>query len=100
MKSAVAHLLRFMRLEGLILTDTLYRPSAIQNELADFTNHLRGVCGLAANTVVSRRQWVGRFLTHQFSPETMNVAALVPSDLHDFVKTCCSGFQPGTVGVV
>jgi site-specific recombinase XerD len=100
MRSALAHLLRFMRAGGLIQAEESRWPSEIDNELTTFTNHLRHVCGLADNTVISRRQWVGRFLTHQFPHGGINVAALGPNDIHGFVKACCVGCQPGTAGVV
>ena len=100
MRAALRHLLRPLRADGVIAAKVQTYPLAIRDEIEAFTNHLRQVCGLAANTVVSRRQWVGRFLAHQFLHESIDVAALGPNDPHDFVKTQCVGFQPGTVGVV
>lgn len=100
MGSALAHLLRFMRAGGLIQAEASRCPSEIDNELTAFTNHLRHVCGLADNTVISRRQWVGRFLAHQFPHGGINVAELGPNDIHGFIEVCCAGCQPGTAGVV
>ncbi len=41
-------------------------PAHIAAELVSFCRYATEVCGLASATLVSRQQWIGRFLTHQF----------------------------------
>jgi len=58
------------------------------------------VGGLAPATLVSRRQWIGRFLTDRFPKGSVEVSRLRPKDIRDFFTAQCRGYRPGTANVV
>jgi site-specific recombinase XerD len=72
----------------------------IATELQEFCRYARDVCGLAAATLVSRRQWVGRFLTHRFPKNRIDFSQLRPRDIQDFFTAQCQAYRPGTAHVV
>jgi len=99
-RAALRRLLRVLRAEGVISFPASPFSPAVRDDLEAFSRYLRQVCGLANNTVISRRQWIARFLGHQFPDASVNVAALTPGDLSGYLTTQCAGFQPGSVRVV
>ncbi len=99
-RSALRHLLKALRLKGTIAPPAPRISAPLGADLDAFSAYMRQVCGLAENTVISRRLWVARFLQHQFSTAPFDIAELTPGDLSGFVTTQCAGFQPGSVRVV
>jgi hypothetical protein len=71
-RPALAHLLHVLREEGNLSGPRSF-PPLVQEELERFDIHLDSVCGVAANTRVSRRQWVGKFLTDQFGSAPVDI---------------------------
>ncbi len=99
-RSALRHLLKALRLKGAIAPPAPQISPPIRADLDAFSDCMRQVCGLADNTVISRRQWVARFLQHHFSATPVDIAALTPGDFIGFVTAQYAGFQPGSVRVV
>jgi integrase/recombinase XerD len=50
--------------------------------------------------LISRRQWIGRFLTHIFPSGGLDFSRLGPKGIRDFFATQCQGYQPGSTQVV
>lgn len=100
MRAALGHLVRFLRADGVIAPKSSGFPSTVESELLAFTGYLRDVCGLAPNTVISRRQWAGRVLAHLFPDRAIDIQQIEPRRLGEFMRSVCSGFEPGTVKVV
>jgi len=72
----------------------------IDAELRGFCEYANEVCGLAPATLVSRRQWIGRFLTEQFPKRSIDFSQLLPKHIRDFFTRQCQGYRPGTAQVV
>jgi integrase/recombinase XerD len=72
----------------------------VDAELREFCRYAAEVCGLASATLVSRRQWIGRFLTDQFPKRSIRFSRLRPTHLRDFFTRQCRGYRPGTAQVV
>jgi hypothetical protein len=64
--SALRHLQAILRAIGSIPPALPSFPSFVISELRDYCDFANDVCGLAPATLISRRQWIGRFLTHIF----------------------------------
>jgi site-specific recombinase XerD len=75
-------------------------PAHVERELWEYCDYASGVCGLAPATLISRRQWIGRFLAHQFPKGGINVSRLLPKQIVDFFTSQCQGYRPGTAQVV
>lgn len=75
-------------------------PAHIATELSSFCRYAGDVCGLAAATLVSRRQWIGRFLTDQFPNGRVDFSRVRPRDIRDFFTAQCQTYRPGTAQVV
>ena len=56
--------------------------------------------GLAPATLVSRCQWIGRFLTYTFPAGGLDLSRLGPKRIRDFFAAKCQGFKPGSAQVV
>ena len=69
-------------------------------ELQKFCVYASDVCGLAPATLISRRQWIGRFLAHQFPKGSIEVSRLSPKQIRDFFSSQCRGYRPGTAQVI
>ena len=98
--SALRHLLAILHAAGFL---SLVRPSFpdfINSELETYCGYAVNVCGLAPATLISRRQWIGRFLAHVFPTADLLLSRLGPKDIRDFFTTQCHGYQPGTAQVV
>ncbi len=82
------------------------RPPAVQftahvdTELQGFCGYANEVCGLAPATLVSRRQWIGRFLSNQFPKGSVDFSRLLPKNIRDFFTRQCHGYRPGTAQAV
>jgi len=75
-------------------------PAHIATELREFCRYARDVCGLAPATLVSRRQWIGRFLIRRFPKDRIDFSRLRPRDMQDFFTAQCQAYRPGTAHVV
>ncbi len=98
--SALRHLLAILRASGRIPPAPLSFPHFIIGELQEFCDYANDVCGLAPATLVSRRQWIGRFLAHVFPAGIVDFSRLGPKEVRHFFVAQCQGYQPGSAQVV
>jgi len=98
--SALRNLQTILRATGSISAAPPSFPAFIISELRDYCDFANDVCGLAPATLISRRQWIGRFLTHIFPSRGLDFLRLGPKDVRDFFATQCQGYQPGSTQVV
>jgi len=97
-RSALNHLLTI--LGDTRLASEVKLSARLDTELREFCEYASDVCGLAPATLISRRQWIGRFLAHQFPKGCVNVSRLAPKKIRDFFTSQCQGYRPGTAQVV
>ena len=69
-------------------------------ELREYCAYASDICGLASATLISRRQWIGRFLAYQFPKGCVKFSRLAPKHVRDFFTSQCQGYRPGTAQVV
>ena len=98
--SALRHLLAILRAAGRIPPAPPSFSSFIISELQDYCDYANDVCGLAPATLISRRQWIGRFLTHIFPAGGLDFSRLGSKEIRDFFAAQCQGYQPGSAQVV
>ena len=98
--SALHHLQAILRATGGILPAQPSFPNFVISELQAYCDHASDVCGLAHATLISRRKWVGRFLTQAFPAGGLDYSRLGPKGIRDFFAAQCQGFQPGSAQVV
>lgn len=98
--SALRHLQAILRATGSIPPAPPSFPDFIISELRDYYDFANDVCGLAPATLISRRQWIGRFLTHIFPSGGLDFSRLGPKGIRDFFASQCQGYQPGSTQVV
>jgi integrase/recombinase XerD len=98
-RPALTHLLHVLREEG-DLSGPRSFPPLVQAELERFDIHLDSVCGVAPNTRVSRRQWVGKFLTDQFGSAPVDIRRIDSSVIVEFIVRPTSHYRTGTLGVL
>jgi site-specific recombinase XerD len=99
-QSALRHLQTILRATGSIPPAPPSFPAFVVSELQDYGDFANDVCGLAPATLVSRRQWIGRFLTHIFPVGGLDFSRLGPKRIRDFFVAQCQGYQPGSAQVV
>lgn len=98
--SALRHLLAILRGAGLLPPAPPNFPGFVNSELEVYTAYAAEVGGLAPATLISRRQWIGRFLAHSFPTGDIVFSRLEPKAIRDFFTNQCQGYQPGTSQVV
>lgn len=98
--SALRRLQAILRTAGSIPPLPPRFPAFIISELQDYCDFANDVCGLAPATLISRRQWIGRFLTHIFPLVGLECSRLGPKTVRDFFAAQCQGYQPGSAQVV
>lgn len=98
--SALRHLLVIIRGAGLLPPVPPSFPHFINSELENYCDYAAEVGGLAPATLISRRQWIGRFLAHSFPAGDIVFSRLSPKAVRDFFTTQCHGYRPGTSQVV
>jgi site-specific recombinase XerD len=98
-RSALNHLLSMLAGSGQCVPEVKV-ATHIEKELQEFCGYASDVCGLAPATLVSRRQWIGRFLADQFPKGRVELSRLRPKHIHDFFTAQCQGYRPGTAHVV
>ena len=98
--SALRHLLTILRGAGLLSPVPPNFPSFVNSELEAYSAYAAEVGGLAPATLVSRRQWIGRFLAHSFPAGDIVFFRLEPKAIRDFFTKQCHGYKPGTSQVV
>jgi len=98
--SALRHLQAILRATGSIPPAPSSFPGFVISELQDYGDFANDVCGLAPATLISRRQWIGRFLTHVFPFGGLKFSRLGPKAVRDFFAAQCQGYQPGSAQVV
>jgi len=98
-RPALAHLLHVLREEG-DLSEARAFPLPVQEELERFDIHLDSVCGVVPNTRVSRRQWLGKFLTDQFGSAPIDIRRIHSSDIVEFIVRPTNRYRTGTLGVL
>jgi len=72
----------------------------VQTELNAFENYLEKVCGLLLATRVSRKQFVGDFLSQQFGNGPVLTETFTPRNLMNYVSSRARGYKPGTASVM
>jgi integrase/recombinase XerD len=82
------------------LAAEMHSPAHLEAELREFCEYASGICGLAPATLISRRQWISRFLTHQFPKGCIKLSRLAPKHIRDFFTSECQTYRPGTAQVV
>jgi len=97
-RSALNHLLTILG-ETRLSSEVAF-PAHVDTELRAYCDYASDVCGLASATLISRRQWIGRFLVHQFPKGSVNVFLLSPKRIRDFFTSQCKDYRPGTAQVV
>ena len=97
-RSALNHLLTI--LGETRLASEIKFPAHVDSELREYCDYANEVCGLAPATLVSRRQWIGRFLAHEFPKGRLDVSQLAPKRIREFFTSQCQGYRPGTAHVV
>ena len=98
--SALRHLRNILRAAGNILPAPPAFPDFVIFELRDYCDFGNDVCGLASATLISRRQWIGRFLTRVFPCRSLDFSRLEPKAVRDFFASQCQGYRPGSAQVV
>lgn len=98
--AALRHLLAILRGAGLLPPVPPSFPHFVNSELEAYSDYAAEVGGLAPATLISRRQWIGRFLSHSFPAGDIVFSRLGPKAVRDFFTTQCHGYQPGTSQVV
>jgi site-specific recombinase XerD len=98
--SALRHLLAIQRAAGFLSPVRPSFPDFVNSELETYCDYAADVCGLAPATLISRRQWIGRFLAHVFPTADLVLSRLGPKEIREFFTTRCHGYQPGTAQVV
>ena len=99
-QSALRHLQAILRANCSIPPAPPSFPVFIISELQDYSDFANDVCGLAPATLISRRQWIGRFLTRIFPSGGLDFSQLGPKGIREFFATQCQGYQPGSTQVV
>ena len=99
-RSALRHLLAILRAAGLLATAVSNLPDYIVAEVRDFCDYASDVCGLAPATLISRRQWIGRFLTCHFPAGGLQLSKLGVKEVRNFFIVQCHGYRPGSAQVV
>ena len=82
--SALRHLQAMLRAAGSIPPAPSSFPGFVISELQDYGDFANDVCGLAAATLISRRQWIGKFLIHAFPFGGLEFSRLGPKAVRDF----------------
>ena len=98
--SALRHLRNILRAAGNIPPAPPAFPDFVIFELRDYCDFGNDICGLASATLISRRQWIGRFLTRVFPCRSLDFSRLGPKAVRDFFASQCQGYRPGSAQVV
>jgi site-specific recombinase XerD len=98
-RAALNHLLMMVAGIKLNVPDLKF-PTHVETELRAFCEYGGDVCGLAPATLVSRRQWIGRFLADQFPKGSIELLRLRPKHIRDLFTVQCQRYRPGTAHVV
>lgn len=98
-RAALNHLLTMLASSALCVT-AVKVPEHIDTELQEYCVYASDACGLAPATLVSRRQWIGRFLADRFPKGPVELSRLRPKDIHAFFTAQCRAYKPGTAHVV
>lgn len=98
-RPALRRLLDLLRATGLLAVSHFF-PPVTRAELDSYDSYARSVCGLASATLVSRRLWIGRFLTHCFPASSPAIDQLRPRDIHAFFQEQCQHCKAGTANVI
>jgi site-specific recombinase XerD len=98
-RSALNHLLLMLAGIGLRMPE-LKVSAHVDAELREFCDYASDVGGLAPATLVSRRQWIGRFLAYQFPKGSVELSRLRPKHIRDFFTAQCQNYRPGTAQVL
>lgn len=94
--SALRHLLAILRAAGRIPPAPPSFSNFIISELQDYCAYATDVCGLAPAILISRRQWIGRFLAYLFPAGGLEFSRLGPKEIRDFFAAQRQGYQPGS----
>jgi site-specific recombinase XerD len=84
LRAACGHLLRILRDSG-IISEPVVATSPIEDELLSFDKYMCNVQGLATKTRSARIRIVKRLLQKQFTNRRVNISALQPADVRQFI---------------
>ena len=99
-RAALSHLLVVLQANGLIAEKPPGLPTAITAELDGFGAYLTDVHGLRRVTRVGRVRHVRDFLLRRFGDVVVEVDAIEPADIRDFILSYTAGWKAASVGVV
>jgi site-specific recombinase XerD len=97
-RSALNHLLTILG-ETRLSSEVAF-PAHVDTELRAYCDYASNVCGLAPATLISRRQWIGRFLVRQFPKRNVTMSRLSAKQIRDFFSSQCRCYRAGTAQVV
>lgn len=96
-RAALAHLLKLLRMDGVLALTTTNFPAGIVTELRDFDAYLTEVRGLCAVTRQARVNHVRCFLLDRFAVGDIEIAGMKPAEIAQFIQKATSGWKPSSV---
>lgn len=99
LRPVLRHLVRALRKTGRIPTLSL-PVTPIDQEVMNFEEYMRAVCGLAEETILYRTRYVREFLTAMYGQAPLNFKDLAPRDIIKFVSVRSRDCKPGSINVL
>ena len=99
-RAALAHLIKALRVQGIIGGRGSSIPSGIAVQLHDFGTYLTEVRGLQATTRDTRVQHIHGFLLDRFDSADIEIGALEPADITRFILDHTRGWKPASIRTV
>lgn len=99
-RSALKHLVAILRAADRLAPLVSVLPDYIHSEVREYCDYASDICGLAPATLISRRQWISRFLAHLFPKRGVQISKLAPTNVRRFFIAQCAGYRPGSAQVV
>lgn len=95
-RAALNHLIHALRQTGRL---SPIKPtfSAAASILAEYDEHLRDTCGMAESTRHHRLRNAREFLEHTYKKNEIDLNALIPGHVLDYMSMRASGLKPGSV---
>ena len=97
--AALRHLLRFMRIRGLIIASA-HGAGSIDEEVQRFDTYLERICGLAWKTRQVRTHFIRRFLCARFRCGPIDISDCSPLQIRRFVVDTVQEWSPGSAAVL
>lgn len=100
LKTAWKHLLKFLREESWIPSQTAGTETPASAELVRFQDYLEGACGLAGTTCEVRVNHVQKFLVRFFGANKVDLSKLEPDSIEAFVLSFAGRWRPASLQVL